>query len=148
LQKLLYVKVVNSPIKDSVLRFIDSDGNVVTKLGNSQRCAYALIAPRNIDSSQMNFQDLISREYSDPRVVSISLVMASPQELEKSPSRRVAFPTSNFLVVKLSFSEMIGEVTLEGIQSWCDEASNHGLYHLTWCDAWLLFAIDLDHSSN
>jgi glycosyltransferase involved in cell wall biosynthesis len=121
---------VNSPIGDIELRFIGSDGNIVTKLGNSQRCPYVLIAPRNIDSSQVNFQDLISREFSDPRIASISLVMASPQDLDKSRSRRVAFPTSNLLLVKLSFSDLIGEVTSEGIQSWCDEASNHGLFHL------------------
>lgn len=121
---------MNSPIGDIELRFIDSDGNVVTKLGNSQRCAYVLIAPKNIDSSQVSFQDLISREFSAPRIASISLVMASPHDLDKSRSRRVAFPTSNLLLVKLSFSDLIGEVTLEGIQSWCDEASNHGLFHL------------------
>ncbi len=121
---------MNSPIGDIELRFIGSDGNVASKLGNSQRCPYALIAPRNIDSSQLNFQDLISREFSDPRIASISLVVASPQDLEKSRSRRVACPTSNLLLVKLSFSDLIGEVTLEGIQSWCNQASNHGLFHL------------------
>ena len=109
---------MNSPIGDIELRFIDSDGNVLTKLGKSQRYAYAFIAPINIDSSQVNFQDLISREFSDPRVASISLVTAFPQELDKSRSRRVEFPTSNFLLVKLSFSDLIGEVTIEGIQRW------------------------------
>jgi glycosyltransferase involved in cell wall biosynthesis len=121
---------MNLPIADIVIQLIDSDGNFLTKLGGNQRCAYALIAPRNIDFSHRNYQDLITREFSDPRVASISLVAASPQESEKSRSRRVAFPTSNFVLVNLSFSDLIGEVTLEGIQSWCEEASNHGLFHL------------------
>jgi glycosyltransferase involved in cell wall biosynthesis len=113
-----------------VLRFIDNNGYVVTKLSNSQRCAYALISPGNFDFSQLNNQDLIFREFSDPRVASISFVTATTQDLDKSHSRRVAFPTSDFLLVKLSFSDLIGEVTLERIHSWCDEASNHGLFHV------------------
>lgn len=119
---------MNSLDDNFVVHVFGFDGHILADSELPNTRTYTLFAPASLDLSCLNLSDLVSENFKDARVATVSI--SPPNQMNLAHSRRVVFPTSNLMILNNSLSDVVGKIDRRKISEWCLDASNHGFFHL------------------